>query len=114
MYDTCLSLNPDFREVFTNYADALKETGNLTRLEALVRTPALQDRKDSLAARAFIHLTESHQVAGNHAYCVDLMDGYNPLECGPLVSANAPPSPCLACPFPMLLIFIKVREKEGG
>ena len=61
-----------------------------------MRMPALQEQKDTLAVRAFIHLTESHQVAGNHAYCVKLMDGYNPMECGSMVRRH--PQNLVDCP----------------
>jgi hypothetical protein len=79
--------------VHTNYADALKETGDLVALEQAVRAPALQGTKDKLAVKAFLHLAESHQVAGNHAYCVSLMDEFNPANCGELVPSLASSNP---------------------
>lgn len=88
-YERCISLKPSFREVYANYVDAMKETGNLTRLEKAATLPALQSKKDALAVRAFIHLAESHQIAGNHAYCVKLMDEYSPRTCGELVWEEA-------------------------
>eukprot|EP00873_Tetraselmis_striata_P024599 jgi/Tetstr1/444863/TSEL_032705.t1 len=83
-YRKCIALNPHIREAHSNYADALKETGDLAALEKVVRAPELQGTKDKLAVKAFLHLVESHQVAGNHAYCVQLLDEYNPATCGDL------------------------------